>query len=88
MSANYFKTQKISSLTLLENTILGLDKCGEAPGINDPGKVVYDRYNAIYRCPKDYKLQGVQERECILETMSWKPKGEDSLCVPDKEIQK
>ena len=82
-------TQNINMFMITDQcSISGLDKCGEAPGINEPGILVYDKYEAIYRCPKDHKLQGVERRECILETRSWKPKGEDSLCVPDSEIQR
>ena len=64
----------------------GVEYCGEPPAISEPGSVVVSKMEAVYKCPEDMRLAGVEKRVCNdkIDTPRWEPTVEQSsLCLAD-----
>merc|ERR1711988_1025157 len=62
----------------------GIAKCGDPPEIASPGILVVNNMEAVYSCPEDLRLYGIEKRTCHEEEQAWKPpKDQASKCLPN-----
>ena len=63
-------------------SIPGIAKCGDPPEIASPGILVVNNMEAVYSCPEDLRLYGIEKRTCHVEDQAWKPaKDQASKCL-------
>merc|ERR1712020_611346 len=52
---------------------LGIAKCGDPPEIAAPGFVIVNAMEAVYSCPQDQRLYGIEKRTCDEKEKAWQP---------------
>ena len=47
-----------------KSIVPGIAKCGDPPEIASPGIMVVKDMEAVYSCPEDLRLYGIEKRTC------------------------